>query len=142
MDMFEPHNISSLTTKIKPVALIKEELRMGSYFQPKNIKSLFENMINNMNLKIIASTIALGFDWLFGADKQYLLILATLIVIDSITGFLLAAKRNNVSSYGFYRFSAKVLVYFMLCATGRLIDMVLPIHLAHSIMFSFLSITP
>lgn len=124
---------------IQPV--MKVELRPDMHFQPKNLKSLFENIGDHVWLKSMFALLAVGFDWVYGADKHYLYAIASLIIFDTVTGFFLACKRGELSSYGFYRFSAKVLVYFIMTATCKLMDKVLEVEIASPIMFSFLAIT-
>lgn len=125
----------------KPKPISKEDLRMEAHFSPKTLKSLFVGLWENFDVKIPIAFLAMVLDYLFGADKQYLVVISALIIIDTVMGLMLAAKKSEVSSYGFYRFSTKLLVYFCLAATAKLVDRVLPVAVASPIMFSFLGIT-
>jgi toxin secretion/phage lysis holin len=98
----------------------------------KNIKSIFENIYNNYDFKIVFSALMVAFNWVFGVDKTALISVLGLIFMDTLMGVMVACKRGELSSYGFYRFAAKFIVYCILLATTSLVDKALP-----SIAFKF-----
>lgn len=61
-------------------------------------------------------------DWFFHPTHTPVEVVMVLVLFDTITGFMKAYKQNNVSSSGFFRFASKIVIYFILMATGALLD--------------------
>ena len=75
------------------------------------------------------------------SDHKVLIAVYLLIVMDTILGFMAACKNKDLSSSAFFRVLIKSIVYFMMILTGRLVDQVVPIAFASSIIESFLVMT-
>jgi toxin secretion/phage lysis holin len=83
-------------------------------------------------------------DWFFHPNEEMVSIVLVLILFDTITGFLKAYKADTVSSSGFFRFSTKLMVYFILMAVGALLDKLTAVSdyvSALCIMTGFLAVT-
>lgn len=78
---------------------------------------------------------------MFGASTHFVYLILILISFDTVTGVWKAAQAGNVSSRGFFKFAAKILVYFILLGTAATIDRALPVHFSLTVMGSFLAIT-
>ena len=104
------------------------------------IKCILEKIFSLDWLKAISSASMVMYSFLFNEPK-ILIAVYVLIAIDTATGFAKAIKEKSVSSGAFFRVAMKCLIYFILIATGRLVDMCVPIPFASPIMESFLVIT-
>jgi toxin secretion/phage lysis holin len=92
-------------------------------------------------IKAVVAFITMAITWTFDTKMESVLVIALLILLDTITGFCKAWKRGKISSNGFFRFALKCMVYFALMATGALADKVLPIKFCMTGMVSFLAVT-
>jgi toxin secretion/phage lysis holin len=113
-------------------------------FGVDGLKAIWEALSNHWFIKGMVSAALAVNDMCFFPNTETVGIIFTLIIFDTITGFLKAFKRNEVSSSGFFRFALKLLVYFILLATGSILDKVLPLpglFSALTVMASFLAIT-
>lgn len=106
-----------------------------------DIKNCLVTLFENPSIKLIFGCMAIFIDWLLGQHYQLLLVMFILIILDTFTGFWVAYKSHIVSSYGFFRFSAKLTVYFVMILTAALLDKELPIAMAVPVMSSFLTVT-
>jgi toxin secretion/phage lysis holin len=61
-------------------------------------------------------------DWFFHPQHDVVTIVMVLVGLDTLTGFMKAYQHQVVSSSGFFRFALKILIYFILLATGALLD--------------------
>jgi len=74
-------------------------------------------------------------------DNKILIAVYLLIIMDTTLGLLAACKNEQASSSAFFRVLIKILVYFIMIVTGRVVDQVIPIAFASSIIESFLVMT-
>lgn len=124
------------------------QLDYKGVFGVDGLKAIWEAISNNWFTKALASVVFALVDALASCDflpsAETVTVIFTLIIFDTITGFAKAYKNNMVSSSGFFRFALKILIYFILLATGSILDHVLPIHntlKALTVVSSFLAIT-
>jgi len=110
-------------------------------FSGVNLKNIFLNVTEINFGKIIVSFLALTYNYLFQNDASILMIIYLLICIDTITGFWIAYRKRNIKSSAFVRVTMKCFIYFLLIIVGRLVDNVVPVKFAATIMESFLAIT-
>lgn len=108
---------------------------------PAALAKVFENIGAHAHMKAVFAVFAVSADWLFGRHQEAILIIFGLIFLDTATGLIKSWKQKTVSSRGFFRFAAKLLVYFILLATASLVDKVMPMGIALPIMSTFLSVT-
>ena len=96
-----------------------------------------------LDLNIIkgVGAVALSIYGTIFSDHKVLIAVYTLIAIDTVLGFLAACRRKEISSSAFFRVLIKCTVYFAMILTGRLVDQVVPIAFASSIIESFLVMT-
>ncbi len=111
----------------------------------KSFKSVCANLSTYGLVKFVTSMIMAGFmngwDWLFGHKIEMVSAVLCLIMLDTITGVWKASKAGQLSSRGFFRFAAKLLVYMLLLTTASLVDKNIPIAFALSMMATFLALT-
>jgi len=103
-------------------------------------KVIITQITNNYWIKAIFSVIGCGYVWLFDNPK-ILIAVYLLIILDTTSGFFKAVKKKDVSSTAFFRVLIKCLIYIILILTGRLVDKVVPVGFASSIIESFLVVT-
>ncbi len=114
------------------------------------------SFLEHVNVETHKSIVAkiLAMNWLKGAgtvflsvyatifhDHKVLVAVYTLICIDTILGVASACKHGQVSSSAFFRVLIKSVLYFLMIMTGRLVDSVVPVAFASSIVESFLAMT-
>lgn len=120
------------------------QLNFKEVFGLSSLKHTWFTVKDQGVLKMLAAMVMALNDWFFHPRHELVTIVLVLILFDTITGYLKAYKRDEVSSSGFFRFALKLLVYMILLGTGALLDKLtesgLPIH-ALSITASFLAIT-
>jgi len=104
-------------------------------------KTIISNVVDHYWFKAAISLFACWFNWLYGTEKEALFILICLIIFDTILGVIKSAKTGDLNTPEFCRVAVKVCVYFILVATGNLVDRVLPIKAAATMIESFLAIT-
>lgn len=110
----------------------------------ENIKTILANLTDYWGLKVLATTALSINDWFFHPRHDNLTIVCVFVLFDTVTGFLKARQNHVLSSSGFFRFSVKLMVYFILMAVGSLLDKILPVSdyvSALSIMTGFLAVT-
>lgn len=116
-------------------------------FGMDGFKTIWEAISNHWFIKGIASFIVAFIDSLLSCSylpsQETLTVIFILIIFDTVTGFAKAFKNHDVSSSGFFRFALKILVYFILLATGSILDHVVQISgvSALTIVSAFLAIT-
>ncbi len=98
-------------------------------------------LINSHVLKTLLLIIVLPLHWMFGNSVQAVATVFCLICIDSVTGFIKAGKKDQLSSRGFFRAATKLIVYMLLMSAGALVDKVLPVSFACPMMVIFLAVT-
>lgn len=95
-------------------------------------------------LKLLISVVMAIHYWLFPTKSELATIVFALVVFDTITGVINAYKHDELSSSGFFRFSIKLVVYYILLATSSLLDRLLIVDLpisAVSLTCGYLSTT-
>jgi toxin secretion/phage lysis holin len=110
----------------------------------ENIKTILANLTDYWALKALAALALSINDWFFHPRHDNLTIVCVFVLFDTITGFMKAHKNHVISSSGFFRFSVKIMVYFILMAVGSLLDKIMPVSeyvSALSIMTGFLAVT-
>lgn len=108
-----------------------------SNLKPAMFLSVIKDLSADWALKLLGSALI----WIFGPQIHMLGAVFALVFIDTATGVAKAAKTGNLSSVGFFKFAAKLIVYFSMMATGSLVDKSIPLPFAMSIMVSFLAFT-
>lgn len=112
-----------------------------SGLKPSEFKNVWDNLCAQWALKSAGALFLTLMEFVFGTTPHFLGVVLGLIVLDTCTGVWKAAKQGNVSSRGFFKFSAKILVYWIMLAAAALVDKSLPFKFALPIMISFLSLT-
>jgi len=101
------------------------------------ILQLFEHPL----IKVSLSGLAFYVDWMFGAQKESLVIIGLLVFLDALTGFMRAYRKCRISSAGFFKTAVKCFVYFILLTTGACVDKTSPFPFALVTMAAYLSVT-
>lgn len=124
------------------------QLDYKGVFGVEGLKAIWDAISNNWLSKALASIGFALIDAIASCDflpsAETVTVIFTLIIFDTITGFAKAYKNHVISSSGFFRFALKIVIYFILLATGSILDHVLPIHSslkALTVVSSFLAIT-
>ena len=114
-----------------------------SYLNPTEIHGILQDLWQQPALKFLTGAALTIAQWLFGAHFDMLMVVSALVFLDTTTGVWKAARKNQVCSRSFFRVAAKTLVYFILLATGALVDKALPgeLPVAITVMWSFLALT-
>jgi toxin secretion/phage lysis holin len=111
-------------------------------FSMSNIRSVGESLIEFPLLKVFVAMLFAVYDWVFvGVNAEAMLVVYALLVMDTVTGLMIAFRNSELSSSGFFRFAGKVFIYMMLMATAALVDRSLPAKFGMSIMYAFLAVT-
>lgn len=105
------------------------------------IRHHLSSIIRYPDIKVITGSIALSFNWIFQDQGFTVLVIFSLVILDTITGLIKAVKKQQVSSQDFFGFAAKLIVYFITMITGALVDRIIPFAFALSLVNSFLAIT-
>ena len=103
-------------------------------------KEIMSQVLKHHWLKAIVSFLLCSYTWLFN-NPNILLAVYALIIIDTATGTIKAVKKRELSSTAFFRVLIKCMIYFVLIITGRLVDKIVPVGFASSIIESFLVVT-
>lgn len=107
-----------------------------------NFKTILTNIVMHPSIKAFVALLAGVYNWLFGIHTEAIIVLISLVILDTITGMMKAIKcYDGISSKGFFRLCVKFSVYAIMVANCSLLDKALPITFAASTMFSFLSVT-
>lgn len=107
----------------------------------ESIKAVFHDLSVYGVIKLFIGLAVTAAQWVYGAHVNLVLVVLALVLLDTATGVWKSAKAGMLSSKGFFKFAAKIVVYLILLATGSLVDQVLPIRIGASIMGSFLAMT-
>lgn len=113
-------------------------------FSVENLKSILAALLDFWPIKVAAAALFSLNDFAFHPYHDKITIVVSFIALDTVTGVLKAYKNHMLSSSGFFRFALKLLVYFILLATGSLLDKALPVTdyvSALSMFVAFLSLT-
>lgn len=107
-----------------------------------NLKTVIYSIVDAPVIKIFFAVLFTIFEWVFhGVNSDALMVVYALVILDTVTGFMVACENKEVSSSGFFRFAGKVFIYMILLATAALVDRSLPSKVAMSVMYAFLSVT-
>lgn len=110
-------------------------------FKLERFKDILEKITSNIDIKLVLSGLSFIGEFIFKAHQEALLTVFILIILDTVTGLIKAAKNKEVASRGFFRVTVKVLIYAILMAVASLVDKTLPIAMAMPIMYTFLAVT-
>jgi toxin secretion/phage lysis holin len=110
-------------------------------FKVEKVKEVFVNIVTNTHIKVALSAISFIGEFIFKAHEQALLTVFLLIVLDTITGVIKAAKGKRLGSREFFRVAVKLVIYSILMACASLVDKALPLVIAMPIMYTFLAVT-
>ena len=105
------------------------------------MKTIFLKTIADFDCKIILSSFAVFFAWVFNGKFEAAYIIFTLFLIDNFTGIWYAWRTKNINSRDFSRSPQKLLVYSIMLIVSRLVDKTLPVCAASSIMDTFIVCT-
>lgn len=105
------------------------------------MKEILSKLLQYPYIKVVVAQLFLLLAWTFNGEYQILGAVYTLILIDTVTGVIIASKNKEVSSRGFFRSPTKCLVYFTMLMVSRLVDKSLPLKVASPIMDAFLVTT-
>ena len=114
---------------------------MQSHFEIDTAAELALKVFDAPFFKFFFAMIALLMSKVFNGEVQILIGLYTLILLDSITAIIYAAKEGDICSRGIFRTAVKCVVYFSMLVVARIVDQNVPIQFASPIMDSFLVIT-
>lgn len=110
-------------------------------FKLERFKDILDKVLNDFNLKIILSGLSFIGEFIFKAHQEALLTVFLLIALDTITGLIKAAKKQDVASRDFFRVTVKLVIYSILMAVASLVDRALPVAMAMPVMYTFLAAT-
>lgn len=113
----------------------------GESISLENFKTIMGNIISHTSLKTVLALLCLSFQWVFGLQYEGLMVVGSLILIDTMSGFMKSYKNHEVCSRDFFRVLIKCFVYFILMATSHLVDKALPLEFAAKTTEAFLAIT-
>lgn len=103
-------------------------------------KSIIGKILTMSWLKGLGATALVTYGTLF-QNNNIIMAVYLLVLIDTTLGFAAAYRDRVVSSADFFRVLIKTIVYFSMILTGRLVDQVVPIAFASTIIESFLVMT-
>lgn len=98
------------------------KLNFKEVFGLDGIKHFAESAGEYGLIKAALAVLAATNDWFFHPDHTSVEVVLVLVLFDTITGFMKAYRQGEVSSSGFFRFATKIVIYFILVATGALLD--------------------
>lgn len=107
----------------------------------ENLKGILSSILEFPMIKGFFTTTALAYDWIFADSTTHVYVVAALLALDTITGVWKSYRKGTLWSRGFFRVAAKTFVYLILLATGSLVDKILPVQFAFTMMAAFLGIT-
>jgi len=110
-------------------------------FKTEKVREVFVNIVTNTHIKVALSAISFVGEFIFKAHEQALLTVFLLIILDTITGVIKAAKARNLGSREFFRVAIKLVIYSILMTCANLVDKALPLVIAMPIMYTFLAVT-
>lgn len=109
-----------------------------------NLKSIIGTILDFWPIKFAVAVMLSLDNYCFHPYHDKVSLVLAFVALDTITGVLKSHKKHTLSSSGFFRFALKILVYFVLLATGSLLDKAIPVTeyvSALSVMVAFLCIT-
>jgi len=97
------------------------------YFTLEQCKSVLNSIFSMWWVKLLFSVVGMAVAWLFDDTRGILpiYIVATLIVLDSVSGIIAALKNEGLSSKKSKRILLKFVLYGIGIITGRLVDKLL-----------------
>lgn len=110
-------------------------------FKLERFKDILDKVLSDFNLKIILSGLSFVGEFIFKAHQEALLTVFLLIILDTVTGLIKAAKKQDVASRDFFRVTVKLVIYSILMAVASLVDKALPVAMAMPVMYTFLAAT-
>lgn len=108
------------------VMLDPTRLNYKGTFGMENLQRTAASILDAWWVKLLVGLVVSVNDWFFHPNHETVEIVMALVLFDTLTGFMKAYNRSNVSSSGFFRFALKLGVYFMLLAVGSLLDKLVP----------------
>jgi len=111
------------------------------HYDQELITNFFIKVHEFFHIKFISGLILSGLCWAFDYDFGILIVMFTLIMIDTITGVWYAIKTKTVKSRGFYRVAIKMTMYFIMLLVASIVDKFIPLNIAFKMLQSFLVIT-
>lgn len=109
-----------------------------------SLKNVLDTILDFWPIKFVVAVLLSVDKFCFAPYHDKVTIVVAFIALDTLTGVLKAYKQHNLSSSGFFRFAIKLLVYFVLLATGSLLDKAVPVTdyiSAFSVLVAFLALT-
>jgi toxin secretion/phage lysis holin len=91
-------------------------------FSMGNLQRLLASIGDSWFLKMVLGGVFTINDWFFHPRHETVTIVLAFVALDTLTGVLKAFKQSQISSSGFFRVAAKVVVYTILLASGALLD--------------------
>jgi len=110
-------------------------------FKLERFKDILDKVLSDFNLKVILSGLSFVGEFIFKAHQEALLTVFLLIILDTVTGLIRAAKKQDVASRDFFRVTVKLVIYSILMAVASLVDKALPVAMAMPVMYTFLAAT-
>jgi toxin secretion/phage lysis holin len=110
-------------------------------FKLERFKDILDKVLSDFNLKVILSGLSFVGEFIFKAHQEALLTVFLLIILDTVTGLIKAAKKQDVASRDFFRVTVKLVIYSILMAVASLVDKALPVAMAMPVMYTFLAAT-
>lgn len=110
-------------------------------FTLAKFKTVVLNLFESVEIKLVVSLMIYACQWLFQTSGEAIVVVYCLVMLDTMTGIMIACHKGQLSSSGFFRFAAKLLVYLILMATASLVDKTMPIKMAIPLTYSFLAVT-
>lgn len=105
------------------------------------MKTVLLKIVSDFDFKIILSSFAVFFTWVFNGKFEAAYIIFTLFIIDNFTGLWYAWRTKNINSRDFSRSPQKLLVYCIMLIVSRLVDKTLPVCAASTVMDTFIVCT-
>lgn len=106
-----------------------------------SLKEIIYKLLDHWHLKAVFAYLALLISWTFNGQVEVIFVVTSLLLIDVITGTMVAFKTHTFSSRGFFRSPVKFLVYFLMLIVSRLADKSLPVQVLSPVMDSFIVVT-
>jgi len=110
-------------------------------FNFQNSKEVIANILGLPLFKSAFASLATLATWLFGANTSMIWAILSLLVADTISGFIRRIKSGEISAKGFFKFANKSIIYLVILAIASLVDKAIPAPFALSIVASFLAVT-
>lgn len=111
-----------------------------THFNLQQCRNIITQVGDNSILKLLTAYSMCIYAYVFG-DGSVLIPVFFLVILDGVTGVMVAMKNKSLSSRGFIRGALKFLVYLILIATTGILDREFPGQYATTTMKSFLMVT-